>query len=538
MSQNSFAAILLLSLCLCVSCDPVFSAPPPTYWKDVRPILRKSCTVCHNPRQLTEKEVSGGLALDTFDKVLRWKEKGRDLVKRGKAGESTLYRVVVEKDDEKRMPLGSLPLKPEAIAVIRAWIDAGAPEGERPPDMPLIPAVPTRRRKLDVLLTTNTTPPPNALKGMRRGPLVLALKVGPLSPITAVAFHPEGRFLATGSYGLVTIWDLDQGKPARTITAVLGAVNDLRYSPDGKTLAVAGGQPSARGDLRLFNAADGKLIRTLSGHEDVIGSVSWSPDGKTLASASYDRTVRTWNAETGKKIKRFTHHSDFALGVAWSPDGKTLFSGSKDRSVRMFDAKTGAGKFTFSDRDEDVLSVVAHPDGKSAVASGMQPFLSWWDTATGTRIRSQAGHRGAVYEVAFDRKGATLVSGGEDGTFRVWNGTNGVALRTVVLRSIVYSVAISPDGKRAAAGCYDGTVRVIDPVKARVTGTLVSLHDGWLAQSPEGYTVGDEKLLKIGQWRMAGAVVPAAKAWPALKAPEKLRRSLAGTVQPPVPLPQ
>ncbi len=511
-----------------VVCSSTFAAPP-TYWKDMRPVLRKSCTVCHNPRLLAEKDISGGIALDTPEKIKPYLK--------ARAADSTLYKVLVTPDAEKRMPLGANPLPADAVALVKAWIDAGAPEGERPADVPITPVKPGKRRKLDVVLTTNTTPPATALVGLRRGPLTLALKAGPLSPVPAVAFHPDGNILATGTYGRVTLWDLAEGKPARAITAVLGAVNDLKFSPDGTTLAVAGGQPSARGDLRLFSI-DGKLLRVLPGHDDVIASVSWSPDGKRLASASYDRTVRTWDATTGKTLATFTHHSDFALAAAFSPDGKMLFTGSKDRSVRLIDASTGAGKFTFSDRDEDVLSVAVHPDGKSAVASGMQPILSWWDPATGARIRPMGGHRGAVHEVAFDKKGTLLVSGGEDGTLRTWNGSTGAAVKNVPLGSIVYAVAISPDGKRAAAGCFDGLVRVVDTAAGRVTGTLLSLPEGWLAQSPEGYTAGDDDLLKSAEWRMAGAALPPAKMWPTLRSPEKARKSLAGQIQPPVPLPK
>ena len=42
------------------------SAADPTYWNDVRPILRKNCTVCHSERKLSEPEVSAGLALLTL----------------------------------------------------------------------------------------------------------------------------------------------------------------------------------------------------------------------------------------------------------------------------------------------------------------------------------------------------------------------------------------------------------------------------------------------------------------------------------------
>src|SRR5262245_31818447 len=77
-----------------------------TYWQDVRAILRKSCTVCHNARQVKETEISGGLTLDTYESVLKWKEKNRPLVHPGKSATSLLYQVVVTTDGEKRMPLG------------------------------------------------------------------------------------------------------------------------------------------------------------------------------------------------------------------------------------------------------------------------------------------------------------------------------------------------------------------------------------------------------------------------------------------------
>ena len=57
-------SFFLSSLCVSVSLWSSRSAEP-TYWQDVRPILRKHCTVCHTERKLDELDVSGGLALDT-----------------------------------------------------------------------------------------------------------------------------------------------------------------------------------------------------------------------------------------------------------------------------------------------------------------------------------------------------------------------------------------------------------------------------------------------------------------------------------------
>jgi hypothetical protein len=494
-----------------------------TYWRDVRPVLRKNCTVCHNPRQVKETEISGGLTLDTYEAVLKRKDTRKLLIKSGRSGESLLYQLVTT-DTEKRMPLGAKPLPPEAIAILRRWIDGGAKEGTRPDVSPVKPPVKViRRRQLDVILTAGEGP---------GKPLALALKVGPLSPVVAVAFHPEGKLLATGSYGRVTVWDLGTGKPVKVLTSVLGAVNDLRFSPDGKLLAVAGGQPSAKGDLRLFTVGDWKLQAVLAGHEDVVASVSFRPDGKALASASYDRTVRTWNVTTGKVERVLTMHSDFVHAVVWSPDGKYLLSGSKDRSVRMVEAGTGRSRFTFSDREQDVLAVAVSRDGKAVVASGLEPGLSWWNTMTGAKIRSVGGHRGAVQELAFSGDGSLLVSAGSDGTLRLWKGSDGTFVRAISVGSLVYATALDHKGQLAAAGSFDGLVRLYETATGRLLATLLSTQVGegqeWLAITPAGYTAGSTELLAMGRWSQAGKALPAAETWKVLRRPDLVARGVRG----------
>ena len=492
-------------------------AADPTYWQDVRPILRKNCTVCHNARNLTEEDLSGGLSLDGYANVLRWKEKNRNLVKAKTSADSLLHKVLVATSADRRMPPGGKSLTKEEIAVVRAWIDGGAKEGDRPAEAVVTNPKPPRR-KLDVTL--------------RAAQLTLTLKVGPLAPVVAVAYHPDGKLLAVGSYGKVTVWDLHKAQPAATLTAVLGAVNDLRFSPDGKLLAVGGGKPSAKGDLRLFTVSDWKLKAVLPGHEDVVAGVSFRHDSKKLASASYDRTVRVWDVESGKVERTLTSHSDFVHAVAFTPDGKHLVSGSKDRSARLAESNTGKGKLTFGDREDDVLGVAVHPDGKSVVVSGREPALMWWNPETGVKIRNVGGHRGAVHEIAFTPDGKSLVSGGDDGTARVWDGTTGALKQTMLAGSIVYAVAISPDGKTVAAGCFDGLTRLFDAATGSPRGTLLSIHADHLALSPSGHVAASDGLIPRGRWTSANKPIPADVAWKTLRQPALVLKSLAGQAVP------
>jgi WD40 repeat protein len=508
----------------------VGTAAEPTYWGDVRPVLRKNCTACHNARHLGELDVSGGLALDSYEAVLRGSK--TPVVRLGKSVDSRLIQAVVTTDSDKRMPLAATPLPAEAIDLLRRWIDTGAKEGARPAGESSVVTMttPRRARKRDVILSTAAA-----------GKLELTLSVGPLAPVAAVAFSPDGKLLATGSYGRVVLWDLATVKPARVLTNVLGAVNDVRFSPDGTLLAVAGGQPSAKGDLRLFSAADGKLVARLAGHQDVVFSVSFSPDGKRLASASFDKAVRVWDVASHKTVLTLTGHSDFVYAVAFSPDGKWLVSASKDRTLKLVDAATGLSRFTFSGMEQEVLAVAVSPDGKSVVSSGFEPGVHWWNSQTGQRVRVQNGHGVAVHELAFSKDGSLLASAGADKTVRLWQGKDGGPLRTLSVGSVVYATAISPDGKRVASGSADGLVRLWDAATGRQLVTLLSLPPqadaaDWLALTPEGHTAGSTGMTSTGHWTMAGKPVPDKAAWTMLGQADVVARAVRGEAVPPAKL--
>ena len=499
------AGLLLLTLAAGAQNTKSPAAPAPNYARDIRPILQARCAVCHSDKTLSTPALSGGLALDTFAALKRGIGGGapRLVLLPGKSADSELYKRLITTSASKLMPKGGPALPAAQIALFRSWIEAGAPAGDpkadiaKPGTSPASMPMPANPALLEVRFPTLLKPSSDLMeKGSPKDTaLALALKVGPLPAVTALAFSPDGKILAVGGYRAVTLWNLPTGKALLSMTHLPGPVQSLAFRPDGAQLAVAGGAPGSSGEVEVFDTKTfSKVGPTLEGHSDVVMSVAWSADGKWIASGSQDKTARLWQWPDGKELKLFKDHSDAVTQVSFSPDGKALYTASMDHNLRRYDTDKGTLVRAFTGHNEGVTAMAYSLQNNILVSAGSETELRRWNPETGDNTGKYGGHSATVTAIAFSKDTKFLASASGDHSIRLWDGGSNSPLRALIgSTDWQYAVAISPDDRWTVGGGADGIVRLWDTATGRLRLMLLSWPTerspmpDWAAITPEGY---------------------------------------------------
>lgn len=399
-----------------------------SFAESVAPIFAQRCVACHNART-----AKGRLNMESFAALMKGGESGAVL----EPGEPDSSNLCFQIDDGS-MPKDADPLSKEEIAIIKKWVATGAKlDAGKDANARLIAIMPKRPQP----------EPPETY----RVPI----------PVTALAFSPDGKSLASSGYHEVLLWNPDDGKLVHRITNVAERVYDLDFSTDGKTLAVAAGTPAQIGELKLFNVADGKLLGDFGISDDAFFAVAWSPDGKRLASAGADRVIRVFDIASGEEQLTIEDHADWVMGLTFSPDGKKLASASRDKTSKVFDATNGDSLVTFNGHGNAVYSVGFTPDGKQVITSGADKQVRLWNVGDAKEVRKIGGFSGDIFKLAVTKNGHIFTASADKSARQ--HQTDGKALKTYSGHADwVYTIAPSPATNTVATGTYNGQIHLFN----------------------------------------------------------------------------
>ena len=274
-------------------------------------------------------------------------------------------------------------------------------------------------------------------------------------------------------------------------------INDIKFSPDGTRLAVAGDFGILLYDVQMSgkNVQKGNIPVKFIGHLGRACSVAFSQDGIMISSASSGKTIRIrlWDVDTGQLLRTFTEHTTLsAWCIAFSPDGKTIAIKDLEKNIYLLDADTGKHLRTLTGHTSLIWWIVFSPDSRTIATASYDKTIRLWDVNTGQLLRTPIGHTEQIKSVSFSPDGRTIATGSHDKTIRLWDVNTGKLLRTFKNRRRIFSVAFSPDG-RMVTGSHLSGIRLWDVN----TGKLLRIFRKWgsgvgtslAVFSPDGRTI-------------------------------------------------
>jgi WD40 repeat protein len=423
---------------------------PVSFIRDIAPIFVESCIACHNPRKAENKYV-----MTTFGQLAKGGKAGEGItLEPGKPDDSYLIEVI-RPDAQPRMPYKQDPLSPAKISLIERWVKEGG--------------------KYDGASSTE-----DWTIVMRKAQQATIPSAYPATvPITALEFSRDGSRIAVSGFHEITFWKTADGTLSQRLTGLAERIYDIAYSPDGKWMITASGDPGIYGVAKLWQAeADGsaKPVREMVETQDVVFTTVFSPDSKKVAVGGADRTMRVFEVETGKSLAQVEDHADWLTALAFSPDGKRLATASRDKTTKVFDLEKKESLVTYPGHAQPVNTVAFTPDGKAVASGGDDNRVKIWNPdADGKLVRDVGGFGGAVFKLEFAPDGQTFAACGADKTIHIFKTQNGSEVRKLQGHNDwVYTLAFSRDGKTLASGSWDGEVRLWNVADGKLLRVIVA----------------------------------------------------------------
>lgn len=424
-----------------------------TFEKEILPVFAAKCQACH-----AGKITEGKLDLSTYASMMKGGATTGGVISAGKSAESSIFLRSAHLKTPIMPPKNEgEPLSPQELALLKLWIDQGA----KPPavdskitrtvTLSLPPAVvkPVRAVAITPDKTIVAAGRSNQvhLFDAKTGDFKTTLvdpelktadgkpaNAAHISLVEAMAYSPDGKTLATGSFRELTLWDTEKGTPKARITGFADKVVTIAFAQDGKTFATGGGAPTEDGEVKLFDAT-GKLITEFkNAHSDTVFGVCFSPDGKLLATGGADKFVKVFEVPAGKLVKTFEGHTNHVLDVGWTADGKKLVScgADADKMVKVWDYEKGEKVRDMTTHKNQTTRLVFVPKTPTFITCGGDGGSNLWNADNGGNQKNFPGAKDFLYAVAVSTDGKIVAHGGEEGVVRLYNGDNGQLIKELL----------------------------------------------------------------------------------------------------------
>ena len=283
--------------------------------------------------------------------------------------------------------------------------------------------------------------------------------------LTVLALSPSGNLLAGGSVGgAIRIWDLRKPGHPREISQTTGNLNDLRFDPHERILAIA------NRNITFVPLAGDKAPQTIRDDEANYGSVRFSLDGRSLLTINGEGAVLVIDISTG--VAERGHCCTSIWGeVDFSPDDKLVLWAGHWPGVWDLRLRSLVGRFT-ANREIMTFGPIASDSKRGLVYMGSQDGRVYqWDLQSRQLLRTSPPLSGYVRTIVLVGNSGWIAYAAGGGPVYLWNPRSG-ARRHLPAARTTSNLVFDESNDRIALGTESGHVEFWDLTNDRLLERL------------------------------------------------------------------
>jgi WD40 repeat protein len=281
----------------------------------------------------------------------------------------------------------------------------------------------------------------------------------PSDDLTCLALDTRHSLLAGGTTGQhIYLWQIPSGD--LNFPSLIGPANITRalaFSPDGEFLATADGDQR----IRVFRNGSGQVVKTIEGHRGLVRALAIHPSGRILASAGFDGQIRTWRFPIGSELKRMDSdiRENFCLAIL--ADGETLVSGGVGWNLNVWKISEGTLLRRIPAGSEGIVYLASAHASDLFASAGRDRAISVWNSNSGLLVRRFSLQPSAISGMAFLPDDHMLVTAGGDGALYLWNlSSNEPIARLKSHSNAIVAMTISTDGQTLVSADSSGELKL------------------------------------------------------------------------------
>jgi serine/threonine protein kinase len=288
---------------------------------------------------------------------------------------------------------------------------------------------------------------------------VLHTLSGNRADVLSLAFLQGGDVMASlDGNGLVKLWDTVSGKTLYRLNKANQFAGAIVSAPDGVHLAW-----STDNTIYLHNLDSKKNEARI---DDVAGAIQllrYSPNGQYLAAATSDRFVYVWRMPEATLAHRMEAFPADIRAISFSRNNRLIATADRTGEIRIVAASNGGeiAKFFGLREGESIDGLAYSPDGHWLATSGPESFLKLWDTGIDVNDRALTNVSGSLKQLQFSPDSKWLLAAGDNGVVQFWDVNKGVLVKELKTKhKQLTSFAVTTNGQVLATAGQDRRIRI------------------------------------------------------------------------------